>query len=208
MKTLIAAALAAIASILSIHAFAAGDVPDGRTFVCDEGSNTSPTIQVVLPYNSNGKAYLMLESESMEMAPVPVASGFGYDIMLPAGHFLVTGKGNDVSLQVGDQPIKHCVANTPHASRSGDTGYLSQYGNFSLGGKVRMGPGTNYQQVGSLKYGTPIAIVRRTGVQMDGYEWFQIQWGNGNRAFQWGGIICSNSLHIIGVYEKCPADLN
>lgn len=208
MKTFFAAALAAIAALSSIPAFAEGDVPDGRIFVCDEGSNTSPTIRAVLPYNSTGKAYLMLNSETLEMAPVPVASGFGYDVMVPAGHFLVTGKGNDVSLQVDNQPIKHCVANTPRADNSSGSGYVSQHGNFSLGGKVRSGPGMGYAPVGSLKYGTPIAIVRRTGVTMDGYEWFQIEWGKGNRAFQWGGIMCSNGLHIIGIYEKCPANLN
>lgn len=74
---------------------------------------------------------------------------------------------------------------------------------LSLGGKLRSGPGTNHAQVGSLQEGIRITILRNTGVRFNGYDWFEIAAGNGQRGFQWGGIMCSNGQAIAGIFQQC-----
>jgi len=59
-----------------------------------------------------------------------------------------------------------------------------------------------------LAYGEPVVLLERTGVMLDGYEWFKIEYGEGATGYQWGGIMCSNALHIIGLYDPCLVDLN
>ena len=73
----------------------------------------------------------------------------------------------------------------------------------SLGGKLRAGPGVNHRQVGSLVEGTFITIVSNSGVRFDGYDWFEVDAGNGRQGFQWGGIMCSNGQQIAGVFDQC-----
>lgn len=73
----------------------------------------------------------------------------------------------------------------------------------SLGGRLRDGPGTNFGAVGSLAEDTPVTIVTNTGVQFDGYDWFEIRTANGMTAYQWGGIMCSEGQQIAGIYEQC-----
>ena len=48
-----------------------------------------------------------------------------------------------------------------------------------------------------------MTIVTNTGVQFDGYDWFEIRTGNGVNAYQWGGIMCSEGRQIAGIYEQC-----
>jgi membrane-bound inhibitor of C-type lysozyme len=64
---------------------------------------------------------------------------------------------------------------------------------YSYGGKVRSGPGMNFQQVGSLREGDHILILNGTGAMMNGYEWFEIRYRNGRTGYQWGGIMCSQT---------------
>lgn len=75
---------------------------------------------------------------------------------------------------------------------------------LSYGGKVRAGPGMNYAQTGSLRKNDDLTILGRTGVIMNGYEWFAVKLTNGNTGFQWGGIMCSQH-DLTGVFDKCAA---
>lgn len=74
---------------------------------------------------------------------------------------------------------------------------------YSLGGKLRDGPGTGFRQVGSLVEGTGITILTNTGVRVDGYDWFEIVTAAGARGYQWGGIMCSNGSRLDGIYATC-----
>lgn len=73
----------------------------------------------------------------------------------------------------------------------------------SLGGRLRTGPGTSFEVAGSLAEGTPVTIVTNSGVRFDGYDWFEIRTGDGASAYQWGGIMCSETQQIAGVYDLC-----
>jgi hypothetical protein len=81
------------------------------------------------------------------------------------------------------------VADSPPAQASPDVAQFPTQG-WSLGGKVRGGPGLNFRQTGSLGEFNRITILRATGVIMGEYEWFEIRYGGGRRGFQWGGILC------------------
>lgn len=191
-------------------AFASGPLPAGTLFLCDEGE---PFVQVLVPHDMNKNAILMLESEQLEMAPMPVASGYGADLILGPHHWMIHGKGSDqlVLMKDDDEP-KQCSVSfvddkNNEAQESDSSDYVSVMGNFSLGGNVRSGPGTQYDKTDSLPFGEPVSLVSRSGVEFDGYEWFEIEYSEGLRGYQWGGILCSNALHIIGIYE-CPAELD
>ena len=74
---------------------------------------------------------------------------------------------------------------------------------LSLGGKLRDGPGLEFARVGSLAEGTPLTIVANTGVNFDGYDWFEIRTRSGQTAYQWGGIMCSEGQLTDGIYQQC-----
>ncbi len=75
----------------------------------------------------------------------------------------------------------------------------------SLGGKLRNGPGTNFRQTGSISEGTWLTILNNTHITFDGYDWFEVALDNGQRGYQWGGIMCSNGPKIQGIYNSCQA---
>lgn len=92
-------------------------------------------------------------------------------------------------------------SNTSSTSSGSETVVNAQ--GQSLGGSLRSGPGTNFAKVGSLSEGTWITIIKNAGVRFDGYDWFEIALDNGTRAFQWGGIMCSNGAPLNGTYSVC-----
>lgn len=192
-------------------AMASGPLPNGTLYLCDEGE---PYVQVMVPHNQDVNPILLLGSEQIEMAPTPAASGFKADVILGPHHWMIHGKGpTEMMLLKDDDAPKQCqvtdMGDEGTSSPSSASGsYVSTMGNFALGGNVRSGPGTQYDKTDSLNYGEPIAIVSRTDVQYQDYEWFEIEYSEGLRGYMWGGIMCSNALHIIGLYESCPADLN
>lgn len=74
---------------------------------------------------------------------------------------------------------------------------------LSLGGSLRAGPGIQFQKVGSIYGRKRVTLLSNTGVQMNGYNWFEIITPDGRRAFQWGGIMCSPRQYVQGIYERC-----
>lgn len=73
----------------------------------------------------------------------------------------------------------------------------------SWGGIVRSGPSMQSDRLDSLSEGEVITLLADTGVQMNGYNWFQIQYRNGQSGYQWGGIICGQTQPIPGTFEIC-----
>lgn len=73
----------------------------------------------------------------------------------------------------------------------------------SYGGKLRSGPGMQFDQVGSTRDGDEITILNPTSVMMNGYEWFQIRDAQGRVGFQWGGLFCSQYASPV-IYKTCP----
>ncbi len=71
----------------------------------------------------------------------------------------------------------------------------------SLGGIVRGGPSMSAPRIASLPKDAPVLIRQSTGVAMNGYTWFRIEF-NGRPGFQWGGIMCSEDP-LPGILERC-----
>lgn len=73
----------------------------------------------------------------------------------------------------------------------------------SWGGKMRSGPGMEFDQIASLSEGEPVTIIQNTTITMNGYNWFLIRRSNGQLGYKWGGILCSNEGTVPGLYDKC-----
>jgi hypothetical protein len=192
---------------LSADTGASKELAEGTLYMCDR---TGPTVQVLVPDDQTKNPVLLLESEQFEMASVP-EQGFAADLMLGPNHWIIRSKRpNELRLYKNQDAVKHCkvvsTGNTAERPKPADK-VVSAMGNFSLGGRVRKGPGTNYQQIGSLSFGEPVVLQARSGVVMDGYEWFKILYGKGQIGYQWGGIMCSKALHITGLFAPCPAGI-
>ena len=73
---------------------------------------------------------------------------------------------------------------------------------LSYGGKVRGAPGMDGAQIGSLPEGAEVTIVANEGNRMNGFDWFQIEWGAQKRTgYQWGGILCAPGRDVPGMYR-------
>lgn len=202
---------AVLVAFLTTAALADEVLPSGAIFVCDEGV---PLVQVVVPSDNASSPLLLLGSEQFEMVRTPMASGFAADVAL--GNNLWTVFSTDPAelyYRVGGAGLRSCVLtdrgeNMGAGTASGQGDVVSAVGNFSLGGKVRSGPGMGFKAIDSLAYGEPVVLKSRSGVDMNGYEWFEIEYSEGLSGYQWGGIMCSNALHIAGLYDPCPSDLD
>ncbi len=73
----------------------------------------------------------------------------------------------------------------------------------SWGGKVRTGPGSSFKQVAALKEGDTVTIVEDTGVKMNGFSWFKIEFGDGQSGYKWGGVLCSRKTRVKGTFRQC-----
>lgn len=87
-------------------------------------------------------------------------------------------------------------------SPDGRTAFTNLKG-MSLGGSLREGPGVNFAKAGSLRYGADFTINANSGVEFNGYDWFEVSQGR-EISYQWGGIMCSNGQKIKGIFEQCP----
>jgi len=76
----------------------------------------------------------------------------------------------------------------------------------SWGGKVRAGPGKNYDQIGSLQNGDPVVLLKRFDVASSEYPWFELTFKGGQVGYQWGGILCAFESAVEGVYKQCEKD--
>jgi hypothetical protein len=73
---------------------------------------------------------------------------------------------------------------------------------ISWGGIVRSGPGTQFARLTSTTEGTRITILSNTGIKFNGFDWFEIRYGD-LRGFQWGGIICPIGAPLSGTFQSC-----
>ncbi|MEO1702399.1 MAG: SH3 domain-containing protein [Pseudomonadota bacterium] len=73
----------------------------------------------------------------------------------------------------------------------------------SRGGRLRAGPGTDFAIAGAIETGTPVKILENVGNTFRGFDWFEIEYGDGQRAFTWGGILCSDGEKTDGIFEVC-----
>ena len=186
-------------------------------FVCDAIGDGAYTItisskdpsQASVVYQLGGEYPQEGEPDVTKLKATPSGSGFRYT----GGEFEFHGKGDVGRLSDGHEVVECRFQGEPVMEEeearilpdlSDDMAWppLNAMG-FSLGGKVRSGPAMDAPQVDSLQYKEPVVLIQNTGVEMNGYYWFKISYGEGEEGYQWGGIMCSDALHVIGIYETC-----
>lgn len=123
------------------------------------------------------------------------------------GDYSVVARGTSYSVQEGDYDPFACQpqlarADTDEEVSEAEANALAALSAQSWGGNVRSGPGTDFAILTSLAEGTPITLIENTGIDYNGYPWFEIAHSNGT-GFHWGGIICGTDEHIPGTFETC-----
>lgn len=81
--------------------------------------------------------------------------------------------------------------------------FKSPFTMLSHRGKIRSGPGTQFNQVGSLTRGGTVDILAVTNVQSDSFLWYRIRHSNGLEGYVLGALICTNSNWVEGVAHNC-----
>jgi hypothetical protein len=106
--------------------------------------------------------------------------------------------------EVAEAPVQEVAPEDPQApivQEAPAPEVLGAIAAISLGGNLRSGPGTDFEDIGGLDEGTAITLQADTGVAFNGYNWWEIVLPNGSVAFQWGGVICVPGGGVANVIE-------
>ena len=78
----------------------------------------------------------------------------------------------------------------------------------SWAGILREGPGMDYDRITSLVLDQEIALLARTNVEMNNYDWYRIELQDGTVGYKWGGILCDPSGVETGTFNEdgCVAE--
>lgn len=132
-----------------------------------------------------------------------VRSGSGA-VFQGEGYEFVSHAGRDELFPEGEAPMTCMRAGMDEVTPDAAGGAIAMnQPAMSLGGRVRAGPGMEYENLGSIHQGTQITLLENTGVMMNGYPWFGIRVFDGQTGYQWGGIICDPHGRVQGVFETC-----
>jgi len=199
------AAVLAVAGCVAV----AGSAQAGSTFHCGAGDMTYTVMvdpaspEAVEVDVSVGEQMDQSLARQFDLPEQPSGSGFRYG--QDAVEF--RGKGDEATMTVDGETFECELAaaqNNEAKAAGGNEGPELNMPGRSYGGKLRGGPGMEFRQTGSLAEGDRLTIVRNTGVEMNGYDWFEVR-VRGRMAFQWGGILCSDDP-VDGIYKTCSED--
>ncbi len=112
-------------------------------------------------------------------------------------------RGRKIQGWVNNRFLRARTAQTTNPGNGGGDGGVFPVRAATGGGSVRTGPGTNFRKIGSLGEFERITVIRNTGVNFNGYPWFEIRFRGGRKGFQWGGIICSEAVPFQGTFDTC-----
>lgn len=73
-------------------------------------------------------------------------------------------------------------------------------------GNVRATPSVLGEKVGSLGDGEPVVILSNTDVFLDGFFWFKIEYGERERGYVWGALLCAkgdDDFQLQATVRKC-----
>lgn len=73
----------------------------------------------------------------------------------------------------------------------------------ALGGNVRAKPELDAARVAKLKPGEGVVLLENSGIVLNGYPWFKIEFQNGRTGHVWGGILCARRVAVTGLREQC-----
>ena len=73
----------------------------------------------------------------------------------------------------------------------------------ALGGNVRAKPDIDGIRVAKLKPGERVVLLENSGVVLNGYPWFKIEFQDGRTGHVWGGTLCARRVAVSGLREQC-----
>lgn len=73
----------------------------------------------------------------------------------------------------------------------------------ALGGNVRAKPEIDAERVAKLEPGESVVLVENSGIVLNGYPWFKIEFRNGKTGHVWGGILCARQIAVAGLRNQC-----
>ena len=73
----------------------------------------------------------------------------------------------------------------------------------ALGGNVRAKPQIDAERVAKLEPGESVVLVENSGVLLNGYPWFKIEFRDGKTGHVWGGILCARQIAVAGLRNQC-----
>lgn len=81
--------------------------------------------------------------------------------------------------------------------------YIDQIGKAS--GNVRAQPSTTAERVTSFAARTDVTILKNTGEFMDGFFWYQIEYGQAERGYIWGALLCydGDDVELMATIRRC-----
>lgn len=193
--------------------FSLGFVPSGQAqtlFLCTE---ETPQIKVE---TDEKKVTLLLGSDRHILKTNP-AKGDGtiHQASIASHQWQVIQSTQQLRVQFDDQPPIDCAAMIAQVDKkvveteiSPTDGQTPTFiAGYSLGGRVRSGPGTRFDHIASLRKGDKVKIVAPAKVNRTGFDWFEIRYGDDKIGYQWGGLLCSTDKDISGIKNPCPRSL-
>ena len=108
---------------------------------------------------------------------------------------------DQLSVQKNGIPRKNCSRRLSLKATPQD--YAKTTGYVATGGELRDGPSSNNDIIETMKKGTPLYLLERSGGKSDGYEWFKVQFEGAKTGYLWGANICSRSAAIKGIAPGC-----
>ena len=186
---------AVLIAAMTIVLLAAPANAKSRQFFCGDGSTVSVTV-----LNDQTIRATPIEGRTMTLRQTPAQKWYfikgDYGIRISADQARL-------ELEIPDFGVKNCVyqaANvTPSASKA--LPHAAQ----SWGGKLRAGPGQNYEAISTLSEGDRITVLERADAPLfQNRPWFKIP-ARGPPGYHWGGIICPLDVAIPGTYKVCHA---
>lgn len=192
---------AALGFAAPVQATIDGIPADDAVFGCEPLGDTSVLVTISASDPSDAAVVFSNDSEmgDGETVRVPMrqiisGSGIRYAGLGVVFHSKA-GEGF-LDTQTGTIPCTDMSTQTDEAAEEA----ALNIGARSYGGKLRAGPGMEFMQVGSLAEGDRVTLLVNTQERMNGYDWFFIRLPNGEEAYQWGGLLCSDELHVAGLY--------
>ena len=68
---------------------------------------------------------------------------------------------------------------------------------------IRAKPDVSGNRVEKLPFGEPLSILKNAGNSYQGYPWFEVEYGEYQTGFAWGGTLCSEGKDIEGTSARC-----
>ncbi|WP_114521958.1 SH3 domain-containing protein [Altererythrobacter sp. ZODW24] len=73
---------------------------------------------------------------------------------------------------------------------------------ITWGGNIRLGPGLQFDRIGSTLQGRSVTLLTRTDRMWLDMPWFKVRFSNGQIGYIAGGLLCSREPEIEGLFNS------